>query len=85
MDAVTMLGGGKIKKIFAKQDKSMSVPGIVVILMVLFILRALVVQLAYNRVAPKLLSNIGRDEDEFNPLNFSEALLLTILISFLFM
>ena len=83
--AAKMLGGGKkIKSILNGQNNVNSI-GIVVLLIVLFLLRALVVQFAYNKVAPKLISNWGHHEDkDFKPLTFEEALLFTILISFLF-
>ena len=78
-----MVGGGKEIKSMLKSDK-VSPVAIVVMLIVLFLLRALIVQFAYNKVAPKLIGNWRRDNIKFEPLNFNEALLFTILISFLF-
>ena len=80
-----MLGGGKKIKSKLNGESSVNPIAVVVVLIVLFLLRALVVQLAYNKIAPKLISNWGHHEDkEFKPLTFEEALMFTILISFLF-
>ena len=77
-----MLGGGKKIKSMVSSGGSMSL-SVVVMLVFLFLLRALVVQWAYNKVAPKLISHWSSSPPEFRPLNFHEALLFTILISFL--
>ena len=77
-----MLGGGKKIKSMVSNGGSMSL-SVVVMLVFLFLLRALVVQWAYNKVAPKLISHWSSSPPEFRPLNFHEALLFTILISFL--
>ena len=44
-----------------------------------FVLRALVVQYTYNAVMPKI-----RSETTVKPLTFTEALLFTLFVSFLF-
>ena len=84
---IVMMGGGKkIKEVFSGEAGPNAV-SIMVMLIVLFLLRALVVQFAYNKIAPKLIDNwrpMRDDNKEFNPLTFEEALLFTILISFLF-
>ena len=77
-----MLGGGKKIKSIVSSGGSMSL-SVVVMLVFLFLLRALVVQWAYNKVAPKLISHWSSSPPEFRPLNFHEALLFTILVSFL--
>ena len=77
-----MLGGGKKIKSMVSNGGSMSL-SVVVMLVFLFLLRALVVQWAYNKVAPKLISHWSSSPPEFRPLNFHEALLFTILVSFL--
>ena len=77
-----MLGGGKKIKSMVSSGGSMSL-SVVVMLVFLFLLRALVVQWAYNKVAPKLISHWTSSPPEFRPLNFHEALLFTILVSFL--
>ena len=77
-----MLGGGKKIKSIVSSGGSMSL-SVVVMLVFLFLLRALVVQWAYNKVAPKLISHWTSSPQEFRPLTFHEALLFTILVSFL--
>ena len=77
-----MLGGCKKIKSMVSSCGPMSL-GIVVMLVFLFLLRALVVQWAYNKVAPKLISHWSSSPPEFRPLTFHEALLFTILVSFL--
>ena len=77
-----MLGGGKKIKSMVSSGGPMSL-GVVVLLVFLFLLRALVVQWAYNKVAPKLISHWSSPPPEFRPLTFHEALLFTILVSFL--
>ena len=77
-----MLGGGKKIKSMVTSGGSMSL-SVVVLLVFLFLLRALVVQWAYNKVAPKLISHWTSSPQEFRPLTFHEALLFTILVSFL--
>ena len=57
---------------------------VVAFLVGLFFLRALVVQLAYNSVAPRLVTNMGHQTQGFEPLTFQEALMFTLLITFLF-
>ena len=54
------------------------------VMIVFFLLRALTVQYTYNSIAPKLIGNWGHDKSEFEPLNFTEALMFSLLISFLF-
>ena len=77
-----MLGGGKKIKSMVSSGGTMSL-SVVVLLVFLFLLRALVVQWAYNQVAPKLISHWSSSPPEFRPLTFHEALLFTILVSFL--
>jgi hypothetical protein len=43
----------------------------------------LLVQWAYNRIWPKLMVNSGQNIDNFEPLNFNEALLVVILFMFI--
>jgi len=81
-----MVGGGKEIKSLLKSEK-VSPVALVVMLIILFLLRALVVEFAYNKVAPKLIGNwssVSSKDRKFEPLTFNEALLFTILISFLF-
>ena len=88
LTSISMLGGGKRIKALFQGDSGPNTISIMVMLLVLFLLRALVVQFAYNKVAPKLISNwssVSDNDRKFRPLMFEEALLFTILISFLFM
>ena len=81
-----MVGGGKEVKSLLKSEK-VSPVALVVMLVILFLLRALIVEFAYNKVAPKLIGNwssVSSKDRKFEPLTFNEALLFTILISFLF-
>jgi hypothetical protein len=81
-----MVGGGKEIKSLLKSEK-VSPVALVVMLVILFLLRALIVEFAYNKVAPKLIGNwssVSSKDRKFEPLTFNEALLFTILISFLF-
>ena len=79
-----MLGGGKkIKSVFRGQGEINQLT-ILLLLIILFILRALVVQWAYNKVAPRLISNLGNPRQQFQPLTFEEALIFTLLVTFLF-
>ena len=79
-----MLGGGKkIKSVFRGQGDINQLT-ILLLLIILFILRALVVQWAYNKVAPRLISNLGNPRQQFQPLTFEEALIFTLLVTFLF-
>ena len=79
-----MMGGGKkIKEVFSGEAGPNAI-SIMVMLIVLFLLRALVVQFAYNKIAPKLISNWGNSTQQFKPLTFEEALMFTLLITFLF-
>ena len=80
--ALMMGGGSKIKSMVSKGGP-MSI-SIIVALMVFFLLRALIVQWAYNKVAPKLISHWSSSPSEFRPLNFHESLIFTILVTFLF-
>jgi hypothetical protein len=50
--------------------------------LVLF-LKALLVQITYNRMWPRLVKNSGGSPDGFTPLTIYEALLVVILFTFL--
>ena len=78
-----MLGGGKKVKEALTKGGTMSI-SVIVGLMIFFLLRALIVQWAYNKIAPKIISHWSSSPSEFRPLNFQEALIFTILVTFLF-
>jgi len=79
---IMMLGGGKKIKSALRGEEATSV-SLMVMLVIFFILKALVVQWSYNKVAPKLISQWKSDAPLFQPLTFQEALLFTLFISFL--
>ena len=84
---VMMLGGGKQIKSVLRGESRINSLSVMVMLVVFFILRALVVQWSYNKVAPVLIRNwssVSENDRQFKPLTFEEALLFTLLISFLF-
>ena len=76
---VVMMGGAKqLKKTVT--DRMVASPMTVILgLMVMFVLRAIVVQYTYNAVMPKV-----RSDERVKPLTFTEALLFTLFVSFLF-
>ena len=79
-----MFGGGKKIRSALNGSMDTSKLSLVAVGIVFFILKALVVQWSYNKVAPKLISNAGNTTKQFVPLTFEEALLFTLLITFLF-
>jgi hypothetical protein len=78
-----MLGGGKRIKSALRGPNTSDQLMVVLLLVLLFVLRALVVQWAYNKVGPKLIHNMGHSTDQFRPLTYEEALVFTLLITFL--
>ena len=79
-----MIGGGiKLQKIFNKSNGS-DIIGIFLITLVLFLLRAYIVQVTYNLMWPKIVSNTGGDPSQFTPITFYESLMIVFLFSFLF-
>ena len=79
-----MIGGGiKLQKIFNKSNSS-DIIGIFLITLVLFLLRAYIVQVTYNLMWPKIVSNTGGDPSQFTPITFYESLMIVFLFSFLF-
>jgi len=81
---VMMLGGGKKIKSVIRGEGGVDTLSMSALLVLFFILKVLVVQWSYNKIAPKLISNMGNSTQQFKPLTFEEALLFTLLISFLF-
>ena len=80
---VMMLGGGKKIKSVLRGEGMNSLP-LMAMLVIFFILKALVVQWSYNKIAPKLISHWKADAPQFQPLSFQDALVFTLLVSFLF-
>ena len=81
---VMMLGGGKKIKSVIRGEGGVDTLSMSALLVLFFILKVLVVQWSYNKIAPKLISNMGNSTQQFTPLTFEESLLFTLLISFLF-
>ena len=81
---VIMLGGGKELKSAVRGGLGTNKLSMMALLVLFFVLKVLVVQWSYNKVAPKLISNWGNSTQQFKPLTFEEALLFTLLITFLF-
>tara|TARA_Y100000385_G_C12666309_1_gene455989 strand:+ start:276 stop:533 length:258 start_codon:yes stop_codon:yes gene_type:complete len=81
---VMMLGGGKELKSVVRGGLGTNKLTMTALLVLFFVLKVLVVQWSYNKIAPKLISNMGNSTQQFKPLTFEESLLFTLLISFLF-
>ena len=81
---VMMLGGGKELKTAVLSGLGTNKLGVTVLLVLFFVLKVLVVQWAYNKVAPTLIGHWKSDAPAFKPLTFEEALMFTLLVSFLF-
>ena len=81
---VMMLGGGKELKSAVRGGLGTNKLSMMALLVLFFVLKVLVVQWSYNKVAPKLISNWGNSTQQFKPLTFEEALMFTLLITFLF-
>ena len=81
---VMMLGGGKELKTAIRGKMNTSKLSMIAMIALFFVLKVLVVQYTYNKIAPKIISNMGNSTQQFVPLTFEEALLFTLLITFLF-
>ena len=79
-----MIGGGiKLQKMLSKPNK-WNILSLFFILILLLLLRAYIVQVTYNLMWPKIVSNTGGDNSQFKPITFYESLMIVILFSFLF-
>ena len=79
-----MLGGGKEIKSAIRGNVGTNKLTMIGLLVLFFILKVLVVQWSYNKIAPKIISNMGNSTQQFKPLTFEESLIFTLLITFLF-
>ena len=79
-----MLGGGKEIKSAIRGNDGTNKLTMIGLLVLFFILKVLVVQWSYNKIAPKIISNMGNSTQQFKPLTFEESLMFTLLITFLF-
>lgn len=86
IETFAMLGGGKerIKSVMNSKGPWSNKLSLLAILLFFLIIKALVVQITYNKVWPVLVRNSGGSTHDFKPLVFQEALLITILFNFLF-
>ena len=66
------------------KKKNKQIVTLVVLFFVMLLLKAYVVQLIYNQLAPKLYRNMGEELIDFKPLTYAESMLLVILCRFLF-
>ena len=74
---VMMLGGGKELKSAIRGGLGTNKFGVMGMVALFFVLKVLVVQWTYNKIAPKLISNWGNSTKQFKPLTFEEALMFT--------
>jgi hypothetical protein len=81
---VIMMGGGKQIKSALRGDGGKKNLPVIVLLVLLFVLKVFVVQWSYNKIAPKLIGQWTTGDRHFEPLTFEEALLFTLLVTFLF-
>ena len=80
-----MIGGG-LEKASKEVAKKMGKNGEIYMFflsLLMLILKTLMVQWAYNRIWPKLMVNSGQNIENFEPLNFNEALLVVVLFMFI--
>ena len=79
---IVMYGGGKkVKTALVTGTLSISM---IALLVGVYLLKAIIVQITYNSVAPRLIANWGNQTSQFKPLTFQEALMFTLLANFLF-
>ena len=79
-----MIGGGlKLQKMFSN-PKGVDIISLSIMIIALLLIRAYIVQITYNMMWPKIVSNSGGDTTGFTPLTFYESLMIVILFSFLF-
>ena len=70
---------------FKKGDKQKrAFISFIILFFIMLFLRAYIVQMIYNTLAPKLIQNVGHDIRDFKPLTYPEAILMMILFKFLF-
>ena len=79
-----MLGGGKELKSALRGGIGTNKLSVTALLVLFFVLKVLVVQWSYNKIAPRLISQWKTDAPPFKPLTTEEALMFALLMSFLF-
>ena len=71
-------------KLFTNKKETKTILSMVFLFFIILLLKAYVVQIIYNTLAPKLIRNFGDNTSKFEPLNYIESLLMVILFKFLF-
>ena len=51
---------------------------------IIFFIKVYLVQFSYNYVAPKLMTDFGNKDKQFEPMTFTQAIFLVILANNLF-
>ena len=72
------------EKLFKNKKETRTILSMIVLFFIMILLKAYVVQMIYNTLGPKLVRNLGNDSAKFEPLNYTESLLMVILFKFLF-
>lgn len=71
-----------LEKIF--QKKTSTIASFVIVFFIILLVKSFIIQMIYNTLGPKLIRNFGDDTFNFEQLTYSEAILMTILCTFLF-
>jgi len=79
-----MIGGALKEKKMIKDENTSTLFAVFFMILLVLLIKAYVVQIAYNMMWPKIVENSGGDTSRFKPLTFYEALMMVILFSFLF-
>jgi hypothetical protein len=84
---ILMMGGGKeLRKVLSSKSANYSsMVTVLITLSLVFFIRALVVQVAYNKIAPKVIEQWKGRPSTYKPLTFEESLFFILFVSFLFM
>ena len=61
------------------QGTGINMLALFIVAILAIMMRAFIVQISYNAVAPKLVDNLGVDSTNFRPITFMESVLLVIL------
>jgi len=78
-----MIGGAsKIQKVLT--GTSFNMLSVFALCLAILLIRGYIVQITYNIMWPKIVTNTGGDNSQFTPLSYYESLMIVILFSFLF-
>ena len=70
--------------LFKNKTETKTILSMIFLFLIMILLKAYVVQMIYNTIGPKLIRNFGSNTTKFDPLNYTESLLMVILFKFLF-